>query len=298
MLCFDTEYWYIFMISRLLFLTSLTVCAASNALPAQAWGQAGHALIGKAAVAQASPAARAAVLEILGLQSDDPGPALDAALEEACNWPDTLRASGTEPGTAPLHYVNLPRSDPHYDRQRDCPGGLCVTEGILTFAAELSRPPQGPSEAATERRWQAFAWLCHLVGDLHQPLHVAFRDDRGANRVEVSFRGEQYNLHQFWDDVLEQERLAARPLTAADLLEPDRATAKPWEPADVVAWTDESHALALTASYPPGPEIEDAFADRSWALVQSQWMKAAWRLASILDVVLAGTEILDGGAEN
>lgn len=295
MLSFETEYWHILMIIRHLFLAALTVQAAMTAVPAQAWGQAGHALIGEAAVAQASPAARAAVLAILGLQTDgDRGAELDTALEEACNWPDTLRASGAEPGTAPLHYVNLPRSDPHYDRQRDCPDGVCVTEGILQFAAELSRLQGESSEQARERRWQAFAWLCHLVGDLHQPLHVGFRDDRGANRFEISYRGEQYNLHQFWDDVLEKERLATRPLTAADLVGPDRSTAKPWEPADVVAWTDESHALALTASYPPGPEIDTAFADLSWALVQSQWKKAARRLASILDVVLAETETSHG----
>lgn len=288
MLYFGTEHWPIPMIPKLFFLALVTVYAALTALPAQAWGQAGHALVGKAAVAQASPAARAAVLKILGIDSgDEPGAALDAALEEACNWPDTLRASGKEPSTAPLHYVNLPRSDPHYDRQRDCPDGLCITEGILQFAAELSRPLQDPSEAARVRRWQAFAWLCHLVGDLHQPLHVAFRDDRGANRVEVRYRGEQYNLHQFWDDVLEKERMAAKPLGAADLVAPGCGSAKPWEPADVVAWTDESHALALTASYPPGPKIDDAFADRSWVLVQKQWKKAARRLASILDVVLA-----------
>jgi hypothetical protein len=284
------------MIPKLFLLALVTIYVALTALPAQAWGQAGHALIGKAAVAQASPAARAAVLEILGIDSGidaggDPNAALDtaldAALEEACNWPDTLRASGTEPSTAPLHYVNLPRSDPHYDRQRDCPDGLCVTEGILRFAAELSRLEGDPSEPARARRWQAFAWLCHLVGDLHQPLHAAFRDDRGANRVEVTYRGEQYNLHQFWDDVLEKERMTVKPLGAAELAEPDCGSTKPWEPADVVAWTDESHALALTASYPPGPEIDDAFADRSWALVQKQWKKAARRLASILDAVLA-----------
>lgn len=281
--------------THLLHLLLATACLVLDALPAHAWGKAGHALIGKAAVAQTSPAARAAVLEILGLQSEgDPGAALDAALEAACNWPDGLRASGQEPHKAPLHYVNLPRSDPHYDRQRDCPDGLCVTEGILKFAAELSRPRQDPSEPARERRWQAFAWLCHLVGDLHQPLHVAFRDDRGANRIEVIYRGARYNLHAFWDDVLERERMAARPLGAADLLGPGCGSAKPWEPADVIAWTDESHALALTASYPPSREIDDAFADRSWALVQAQWKKAARRLASILDVVLAGPEVPGG----
>jgi hypothetical protein len=37
-------------------------------------------------------------------------------------------------------------------------------------------------------------------------------------------------------------------------------------------------------------EIDDAFADRSWALVQSQWRKGARRLAAILDVVLAPDE--------
>jgi hypothetical protein len=273
------------MIPKLFFLAFMTVHAVMTALPAQAWGQAGHVLVGKAAVAQASPAARAAVLEILGIDSGHEGAALNAALEDACNWPDTLRASGKEPGTAPLHYVNLPRSDPHYDRQRDCPDGLCVTEGILQFAAELGRLQDDSSEPARARRWQAFAWLCHLVGDLHQPLHAAFRDDRGANRVEVSYRGEPYNLHQFWDDVLEKERMVVEPLAAADLV--SCGSAKPWDPTDVAAWTDESHALALTASYPPGPEIEDAFADRSWALVQSQWKKAARRLASILDAVLA-----------
>jgi len=46
---------------------------------------------------------------------------------------------------------------------------------------------------------QAFAWLCHLVGVLHQPLHAGFEDDRGGNNFDIIFKGEQVNLHGFWD---------------------------------------------------------------------------------------------------
>lgn len=124
------------------------------------------------------------------------------------------------------------------------------------------------------------------MGDLHQPLHAGFRDDRGGNEVDVEYRGETFDLHEFWDSVLAQERYAdsGRSLQVAPGI-------PPWRPEQVAAWTDESQALARSAAYPPdfidGMEIDDAFADRSWDLSLAQWRTAAGRLAAILDVVLA-----------
>jgi hypothetical protein len=253
--------------------------------PLGAWGWTGHVTIGKHAVAQASPAARAAVMEILGVRS---AAELEPAVEQACFWPDTVDDTPEWAWADPLHYVNLPRSDGRYDRQRDCPDGVCITEGIVKYAGELAQPELDRSEQGRERRWQAFAWLCHLVGDLHQPLHAGFRDDRGGNRYEVRYRGRPYNLHEFWDHVLVEERLAASPAPLdTPAAEPQACAPAAWEPADVVAWTEESHALVVSSSYPSGRDIDDPFAERSWALVQSQWRKAARRLADILDAVLA-----------
>jgi hypothetical protein len=252
--------------------------------PLGAWGWTGHVTIGKQAVAQASPAARAALMGILGVNS---GAELDEAVETACFWPDAVEDEPEWAWSDPLHYVNLPRSDGHYDRQRDCPDGLCITEGIVRYAAELGRSEPDRSEQGRERRWQAFAWLCHLVGDLHQPLHAGFRDDRGGNRVKVRYRAQEYNLHEFWDHVLVQERLASSPAARAAA---EAGASRAWQPAEVIAWTEESHALVLTAAYPPGTEIDDAFADRSWSLVQSQWHTAARRLAATLDTVLAAED--------
>lgn len=267
---------------------------------ALAWGPIGHAVIGQAAVQGADMEAQAAVAEILGAES--PAALMDA-IDTACNWPDAVRETGEWSWSAPLHYVNMPHGIARYDRQRDCPDGLCVTEGILRFAAELGRPEldgSDPDEVAGDppRRWRAFAWLCHLVGDLHQPLHAGVRDDRGGNLVNVRYRGETYNLHEFWDEVLAAERCDAECRAAAARAVP-AAEIPRWGPADVAAWTGESHALAFSLAYPPGftsgMEIDDGFADRSWSLTREQWRSAAARLAAILNAVLGSEGAAEAG---
>jgi hypothetical protein len=199
--------------------------------------------------------------------------------------------------SAPLHYVNIPRGAADYRRERDCPDGLCVTEGILRFAAELDRSELGDGAVRaddSESLWQAFAWVCHLVADLHQPLHAGFADDRGANTVEVEYRSEPLNLHQFWDSALAADRLR----TEASWY-PEEASAgalPPWRPELVALWTEESHALAESSAYPPDPVITEAFAEASWALVRERWWVASERLAMVLETVLAPREPDPGSA--
>lgn len=245
---------------------------------AQAWGTQGHRLIGQAAYGLLGTRAAAAVSEILGTTVKQAGPALD----DACNWPDEHREEPGGEWTAPMHYVNIPRSARHYDRQRDCPDGLCVTESILRYAAELGKPGIEP-----ERRWQALGFLCHFVGDLHQPLHAGFRDDRGGNNVTIEYRGQETNLHEFWDGVLANERLDDEAATVHLIVTQGRlGPPERWHPTRVVEWTDESHALALTSAYPPGKVIDKAFAERTWTITMAQWQRAAERLASVLNEVL------------
>ena len=259
------------------------VAAALLMLPGQqalGWGPLGHAAIGETAIAELAPPARKTVMQILGVTTPA---ALADAVDDACFWPDTVRDDPEWSWSAPLHFVNIPRSSDAYERQRDCPEGLCVTEGILKYAAELARPGLD-----RERRWQAFAWLCHLVGDLHQPLHAGFRDDRGGNRVMIEYRGERTNLHRFWDSTLAGERLAQADdgRVAVEGCE-ERVLSQLWDPTEVVAWTNESHALAASRAYPAKSEIDDGFADASWVIIERQWHMAACRLARVLNTVLS-----------
>jgi hypothetical protein len=250
---------------------------------APAWGPVGHRVIGQAAFELLDAPARDQVMAILRIE--DAAQAEDA-LDAACNWPDEVRTTPAWAWSAPLHYVNLPRHSQRYDRERDCPDGLCVTEGVLRYASVLAHP-----EIEPEQRWQALAFLCHLVGDLHQPLHTGFRDDRGGNYVEVEYRGEKWNLHEWWDSVLVQERLEDESSqVAATIAAAGAMPAPPWSPADVARWTEESHRIALEAAYPPGAVIDEPFAARSWPIIERQWSRAATRLARILNDLLGNGE--------
>ena len=123
------------------------------------WGPEGHTQVGMLALQSLDPTARQRVRDLL--TTDD-----ISAINKACNWPDHVRETSEWAWSAPQHYVNIPRSSSHYERQRDCPDGLCVTEAIKKYAGQLSDPRQDK-----RKQWEAFAWLCHLLGDLHQPLH-------------------------------------------------------------------------------------------------------------------------------
>jgi len=260
----------------------LFLCNAGLLLPqtASAWGEQGHRIVGVVALSHLDQRARTAVEEILGNGTD-------SAVGEACNWPDVVRETDQWEWSAPLHYVNIPRKKQHYDRQRDCRNGMCVTEAIGKYANELTR-----GDLDSERRWQAFAWLCHLVGDLHQPLHAGYKDDLGGNLLEIEYRGEPYNLHQFWDSVVIREQLGygeqwIKPLTQCEWTSPPLI----WKPADSIIWTDESHTLVSRSAYPPGRVIQQQFADQTWLIIRQQWQKASIRLAQILNATLGDGEV-------
>jgi hypothetical protein len=245
-----------------------------------AWGEDGHRIVGTVALSQLDSQALRAVTDILGSDSA-------AAVSEACNWPDVVRKTPEWEWSAPQHYVNIPRNAVHFERQRDCGDGMCVTDAIIKYANELTRAGLTPG-----RRWQAFAWLCHLVGDLHQPLHTGYKDDLGANLVEIEYRGDVHDLHQFWDQVVIQERLGPGGTWDRPLSDARWYTAPPaWNPVEVAAWTDESHELVNRAAYPSGRMVDQQFADQAWVIIRQQWQKAANRLAQILNATLGAGEV-------
>ncbi|KAL9250479.1 Endonuclease 1-like protein [Drosera capensis] len=46
---------------------------------------------------------------------------------------------------------------------------------------------------------EALVFLAHLMGDIHQPLHVGFTSDMGGNTIEVRWFRHKSNLHHVWD---------------------------------------------------------------------------------------------------
>ena len=264
----------------------VTTVGIASLLPLRcvAWGPTGHEYIGQAALAQLDDKARAQLSQILSARSARP---LSDELFRACVWPDEIRKSAEWEWSGPLHYVNIPRSSDRYERQRDCGDGICVTEGIKKYAQQLTVSGLDP-----KRRWEALAWVCHLVADLHQPLHAGFRDDRGGNRIDVRFRGKTINLHSFWDGELVRSASAevqSWPAPAGNLGQSNSEST--WNPDAVNLWTEESHRIARDLAYPSGKVIDAAFAQQSLRITREQWDKAASRLALVLNAVLGEGEV-------
>jgi len=262
-------------IKRLLIVLLITCAATSFSTGIFAWGHDGHAAVGVLSLRQLPADTRHTLERVLGSVADQ-------TILEACNWPDVVRKTAEWEWSYPLHYINIPPGEINYSESRDCPDQQCATEAIKKYAGELGDPKTG-----IEKRRQAFAWLCHLVGDLHQPLHAGFAHDRGGNEFDITYKSEQMNLHVFWDRALIKDRAGDwQDLIGVVSRFPTVQTADNWTPLMVDRWTEESHRLVQQELYPANPEITQSYADKSWAILQQRIITAASRLASIIESVL------------
>lgn len=259
---------------KLIIITTLIAISMSNNV--FAWSYDGHGVIGILAINQLHPDARLMLDKILGDLNE-------TTLIKACNWPDDVRKTAEWGWSEPLHYVNLPRGETRYSPARDCPEQQCAPGAIKDYAAVLGDPAANPEE-----RRQAFAWLCHITGDLHQPLHVGFADDRGGNKVEVVFRDETMDLHEVWDGALIEHRVGdwQALLSFLHTYHVDEQASDNWTADMVDQWTEESHQLVLQSVYPQYKEISFQYEEESWELAQQRILKAASRLALIINTVL------------
>jgi hypothetical protein len=227
-------------------------------VPALAWGGFAHRLSAGIANSQLSPAARREIATLLraALALDTPTCAL-ASLEDAAVWPDCVRGLDNNrfAFSAPWHYQNISVCEP-FDIAAKCWNGDCVTAQIprqQAILADRTRPPH--------ERLQALAFLVHLVGDMHQPLHLGDKSDLGGNRVPAAYgfkRSDRMNLHGIWDGELAERALTEPPaITPAGITPAQRRewTAGPADTgAKVAIWAREAWALSRTIVY---PELRD-----------------------------------------
>jgi len=99
-----------------------------------------------------------------------------------------------------------------------------------------------------EAKLAALKSLGHWVGDVHQPLHVSFEDDRGGNSVLVTGLCGS-NLHFAWDTCLVLKAVGEDVGEAATELLKTITPAKieSWTRSEPMDWANESFAIAEQA---------------------------------------------------
>ena len=261
---------------RKLLTLMLLLCFAPRAL---AWGREGHQIIGELAEHQLSPAALAEVRRLLASEQQ-------SGLADIAAWAEDLRESDAQfaKKTSRWHYINFPRGDCAFAPKRDCPDGNCVIAAINRYFLVLSDAKRPDAE-----RLEALKFLVHFVGDVHQPLHAGFGDDRGGNDYQLSVQGQGTNLHQVWDvkiiEAREPDYRAYAKALAGQAALPFDATAHSDRPA--VDWAQESCKLVATAGfYPDGHVIGPQYYQQQQALLDLRLRQAGKRLADMINYAL------------
>ncbi|MEP6687629.1 MAG: S1/P1 nuclease [Gemmatimonadales bacterium] len=238
------------------------------------WYDEGHRLVARLAEERLTPQAAAAVRELLGGQR----------LADAALWADRIRAE--RPDTKPLHYVNIPLAARSYLPARDCPTGRCIIAAI-----ERDRLTLANARATPAARAEALRFLAHLIGDLHQPLHVADDGDRGGNDRRVTFLGVPKNLHKVWDgELIEAVGLSEEQYYARLRRRMDSLDLPTLERGTTVDWAMEGHDVAARRAYrlTRGATIDRDYVEASLPSVDRALIAAGVRLARVLNEALSG----------
>ena len=141
--------------------------------------------------------------------------------------------------------MDLPRAAKGIKVAHPCPvADRCVVSAILNDTRDLALSLDVGDQLRLLKS------LGHWVGDIHQPLHVSFDDDRGGNLVAIAGPCKA-NLHAVWDNCIIEKKIAldyadVAGRLRAEITDVERAH---WIPriidtAAVVAWANESSAIA------------------------------------------------------
>jgi hypothetical protein len=158
-------------------------------VPSFSWGQEGHRIVAKIAAKNLSPDARTKIAAILGINETG----VEAAMADAATWPDEINKQATKTGN--WHFVNVPVTSA-FSVGTLCAAHDCVIDRIQEMSDRLRTNQAGFMLAAAPNpprpmTSQELAFLIHLVGDVHQPLHSANDGDRGGNCDNLTFAQEQ-----------------------------------------------------------------------------------------------------------
>lgn len=234
-----------------------------------AWGATGHRVVGSIAEQHLSKKARKAVHRILGNES----------MAIAATWMDEVRSDHAYDYTRDWHWVTIPDGGTYTTADKN-PNGDAV-EAINRMVTALKSDTLSP-----ERQVFCLKVLIHLIGDLHQPLHVGRGDDKGGNTFQVRWFYKGSNLHRVWDSgMVDQSQLSFSEL-ARSLDHASTQEINEWSKGTAADWAQENLAFRPAIyDLEPGAEIGYEYQYKNWPVVQEQLLKAGIRLAGVLNAI-------------
>ncbi len=242
-------------------------------IAANAWGVLGHRIVGEIADSYLTPNARKAVKQILGNET----------LAMSANWADFIKSDSSYKYLNSWHYVNLPVGlnrqglDGYLDNFTE-PNIYNKTNEMIDLLKD--------SKTSPEKKVFAMRLLVHLIGDMHQPMHTARKEDLGGNRIFVTWFGQKSNLHRVWDEqLIDFQQLSYTEYTKAINFATPQQLAE-WNKASLKDCIFESYQVC-NKIYATGIKNDDKLSynyNFDWIeTLNNQLLKGGVRLANILN---------------
>jgi len=189
------------------------------------WGKTGHRITGKIAEKYLTKNAKTQIKKLIGHHD----------ISRMANWADEIKSDPSWKKANDWHYCTIPDSEKYEFQEKN---GKAV-EKVNEFINLLKNKKTPPEEKKI-----ALKFLIHVVGDLHQPLHVGNGNDRGGNNIKVEWFGEPTNIHTIWDSkLIDFQKLSFTEYANYLTLNEDRSQISKWQKSEVLDYVYESQRL-------------------------------------------------------
>lgn len=236
-----------------------------------AFGKNGHRIVAHIAEAHLTPEAKFAIKQIAGKYQ----------LAQLATWPDEIKSNPSWDYAKPWHYISIDDDESFEGLSRSSNGD--ILSALQHFEEVLTN-----IKTNKIKKWQALAFYIHLVGDIHQPLHVGRRNDRGGNDISVKWFTQDYNLHAVWDTALIENQQLSYKEYASFINKATTEQIKSWQTSSYIDWAKESKNLRNKA-YDFGnqstgtAQLSYKYAFKNTKIVNTRLLIAGIRLAGKLN---------------
>ena len=238
------------------------------------WGALGHRIVGEIAESHLSNKARKSVYKILGNES----------IAIASNWADFIKANPFYKKYSSWHYVNFKKgvNKDEFEYLLSADTDEDAYTGI-NFLTDQLKNHNLPDSIKTHY----LKLLIHIVGDIHQPLHVGRQEDLGGNKINVKWFNEDANLHKVWDGrILNFQQLSYTEYTKSINFSTKEDRLK-LQSAPLSEWLFESYTIAnsIYDGVLPNEKLGYLYNYNNIKTVNNQLLKAGIRLAGLLNYI-------------
>ncbi len=239
-------------------------------LQSYGWGATGHRIVGLIAEFHLSNKAKKNIEKVLGYES----------LAEVSNYMDFIKSDATYRHMSPWHYATIPDAKTYEEAGSPEEGDVIIT--IQRLIRELE------SKEFTDED-EAFALKClvHLIGDIHQPLHVGNGNDKGGNDIKIEYFWQSTNLHSVWDTKMIDSQKYSYTEYANWINHPSKQQLEEWSSLDVLDWANESKALRAQCydTIPENKKLSYRYNYQNIDLLNQRLLQAGIRLANVLNKI-------------